>query len=150
MTKKRLTPQEKKAFAYEKDRRGKFSDSPNVKFARKIVPLRNDQETRRRRRVFNARARQLTEMDEAEADIVAGELEQDLGHLGRRIGDASMTLREHVEGRQEAREARRIDNALWVTETCPSCGRTHRTYLGGDPEARAAAAAQTPDGSGTP
>lgn len=97
---RRRTPQEKKALSYERDMRDHHYDAPNIKFSRKLHPLRNAQENRRRRRVFNARTAELVTMDEdgAEADIAAGELEQDLGHLGKR-GQTSygpFTLKDHI------------------------------------------------------
>ena len=136
--KRRRTPQEKKAHAYAKDTRGHFDDSPNVKFSRKLDPLRDAQETRRRRRVFNARTSKLGEMamdeefDAAIADTEAGELEQDLGRLGKR-GQSSYgpwTLREHVDRLDRNRETRRIHNASWQWVECPSCGRRHKEYVG--------------------
>ncbi|MEM0907620.1 MAG: hypothetical protein AAGJ94_09675 [Pseudomonadota bacterium] len=137
MARRRRTPQEKKALAYAKDTRGHYTDSPNIKFSRKLNPLRNAQENRRRRRVFNARTQSLALMDDDAADIevIYGDLEQDLGRLGKRIPSTygPWPLGEHVAMQTKERERRRRNNLLWQWVTCPKCGRRYKAYRGDDP-----------------
>ncbi|WP_138918496.1 hypothetical protein [Nitrospirillum viridazoti] len=85
-----LTPQEKKALSYAKDRRNDYRE--NDKASRKAIPLRKAREHRSdRRQVSQALAIALS-LDEAQAELIESSARQDLNRVGgwRKTPDISL------------------------------------------------------------
>ena len=97
---KRLTPQEKKALSYERDRRNTYGNSPQA--ARKAIPLRKALRNRANRHLQN---QQLRYSGPAPAESLADEFESLMYRRAPRVWrkDADSPLGEVIAGKVEWR-----------------------------------------------
>jgi len=98
------TPQEKKRLSLTRDRAGYFYN--NQKAARKAVPLRKAQESRRVRHQQNQALSQIEYAEEAVQDLVESSVRQCITRKGGWKKGASLPLGECIEHRLKARSAR--------------------------------------------
>ncbi|WP_148294076.1 hypothetical protein [Azospirillum sp. B4] len=75
-----LTPQEKKALSYAKDRRNDYRE--NDKASRKAIPLRKARENRSDRRQVNQALATASSLDEARAELIESSARQDINRIG--------------------------------------------------------------------
>lgn len=102
--KRRRSPQEKKALSLWRDRAGYFYN--NDKAARKAVPLRKAQESRRTRHKNNLALAHIDRLGEAEADIVESSARQNVARKGGWKKAPSEPLGDVIKRVLEIREAR--------------------------------------------
>lgn len=97
---KRLTPQEKKALSYERDRRNTYGNSPQA--ARKAIPLRKTLRNRANRHLQN---QQLRYSGPAPAELLADEFESRMYQRAPRVWrkDADSPLGEVIASKVERR-----------------------------------------------
>jgi hypothetical protein len=98
------TPQEKKRLSLTRDRGGYFYN--NNKAARKAVPLRKAQESRRVRHQHDQALSQIEYAEEAVQDLVESSVRQCIATRRGWMKGASEPLGECIANRLEARSAR--------------------------------------------
>jgi len=98
------TPQEKKRLSLTRDRGGYFYN--NDKAARKAVPLRKAQESRRVRHHHNQALSQIEHAEEAVQDLVESSVRQCVARKGGWKKSASEPLGECIQNALESRAGR--------------------------------------------
>jgi hypothetical protein len=103
-TKKTRLPQEKKALSYAHDCHPSYGESN--KGARKLIPLRKAQESRRDRRKVAQEVHILPTLDESAADLIESSARHDMHRVGGWTKAADVPLGQVVAAAEEVRESR--------------------------------------------
>ena len=106
--KRRLSPADKKALSYSKDRRNSYGE--NDKAARKAIPARKAGENRRNRRKAAQALDAYENLDEGFADLMESSLTHDIERVGGWKKSPDQPLADHISqqnGRRDFREGRK-------------------------------------------
>ena len=102
--KRRLSPADKKALSYAKDRRNSFGE--NDKAARKAIPARKAGENRKNRRKAAQALDGYEALDEGSADLIESSLTHDIERVGGWKKSPDQPLGDHISQQNDRRDFR--------------------------------------------
>ncbi|MXO95259.1 hypothetical protein GRI34_02350 [Erythrobacter aquimaris] len=102
--KRRLSPADKKALSYAKDRRNSYGE--NDKAARKAIPARKAGENRKNRRKAGQALDAYESLDGGSADLMESSLTHDIERVGGWKKCPDQPLRDHISQQDYRRDFR--------------------------------------------
>ena len=102
--KRRLSPAEKKALSYAKDRRNSYGG--NDKAARKAIPARKAGENRKNRRKAAQALEAYETFDEGSANVIESSLTHDIERVGGWKKGSDQPLGDHISQQNDRRDFR--------------------------------------------